>query len=320
LGAVAGGTELGIFSYSDANGRGNPEAATRGTIKRTFSTQLFKETIAAEGGQLADGTWFEKYEDGTDAKVMYNSAFMDLDYRMGLIIDGALWVGNTNTSGLTTRASQVNSNVTNPVLATQGLIPTIQQRGYTHNHGGTVPYTDFDILGTYLLQQRVTSNYIMSMNGIGLQNIIDNSLFGEMKNTSVDYTNMVSSVFGGDEGMAASIGFNTFKKGKYTYMFRTMENFSNPKTFGLSIYGFENDGVMIPLSRFKDPKSGATVDNLAIRYKALGKYSRRFQMFTISGAGEVPVYTTDVDGTKTGERAELGLQVAKCNQMIYLTN
>src|SRR5690606_12606586 len=137
-----------ISSGAWADGTGHPEAATRGAVRRQFWLQNFKERIGAEGGQLANETWMTKYDSGENIIGWYNPQMMDLDYRLSLIIDGAFWLGNQNTSGALTQTSSI-SGAANPIWTTVGLIPTIQARGLTVNHGGAVAITDFDTWSTY---------------------------------------------------------------------------------------------------------------------------------------------------------------------------
>lgn len=318
LTTVAGTTVISVLSGAFADGTDMPAAATRGVTKRTFYTQIFKERVGSEGGALADAVRCTVYENDGSISGYYSTAIMDCDYRLAQKIDGAFWAGLPYTAAaLITQTGA--SGLANPVYTTEGLFPAAT-RGLSLAHGGTFTLANFDTIGAYLVGQRVTSPYILAINGLTLDNYIQNLLYNSNLNTGVDFTTMVNSVFGGNQGMAMSINFNTYRKGQYTYLFKVNTNFSNPKVFAPSAqYEWPERGVWMPLSKLKDPKNGDVQNNVEVKYKGLGAYSRRFLVYTISGAGEVPQVLSTVDATNTYEQAEMGLQIMKTNQLIALS-
>ena len=73
------------------------------------------------------------------------------------------------------------------------------------------------------------------------------------------------------------------------------------------------------MCNIKDGKSGNACPNVAIRYKAMGDYSRRRELIELYGAGNDPRKTTQYDLNQTGMRAEVAMQVMNPT-LIYLTN
>jgi len=320
LGAIAAGTYLWISSNASADGTGSIAPAARGAVKRTYYTQIIKEQVGAEGGQLANAVWFDHFENGGTIDGWWTPMTMDLDYRHACAIDGAFWTSQENTGGALTETSSV-SGAANPIYTTQGLFPAAKARGLTYNHGGVISVPDFQAWETYLVRQRVTNKNAMILGGLTVAQAIINSMVTYLKNTAVDYTDVTNSVFGGDAGLMASMNFNVIKTSKFNFMVKVNENFSNPKTFGTTGYLYDEKGVIIPLTRPIDPVSGNAMNNIEVKYKGLGDYSRRFKVYSLVGGGAAKdneVAVTDVDGKHTFQQAELGLQIAKANQFIVL--
>ncbi len=132
--------------------------------------------------------------------------------------------------------------------------------------------------------------------------------------SSPDYTHAVKQVFGGNEDLAVSIGFNIIKKGGIKFLIKPMEAWSNPMTFGANGYDLAKYGLIFPLSKFTDPKTRKLTNNIETRYRAMDGYSRRFETWTIGGAGK-GLKLSEIDETNTYFRAHLGLQAMKVNQM-----
>lgn len=318
LGAVIAGQELSITSGASADGTGPVEPATRYSYRKDFYLQTIKEHVAIEGGVLADQVWPKYLEDGKTIVGVYSEAFDDLQYRLNLKINGAHWTGQTNT-GVSPITQLGGAGFQNTVYTTGGLIPDAALYGLNFHHSGAFPITNFDTITTYLTQQRVQSEYMMMMYGVGLGNLINNSMYQANLNTQVDYTMMAKSLYGGDEGLAMSINFTQYTHNTgYKFIFRRMDDFSNPTTFGLPVYGFTNTGLIMPINKFRDAESGKTQNNIEFRYKGLGKYSRRFRIWTISGAGEQDQFLSANDWSDTYAQASTGLQSFKANQMVLM--
>ena len=317
LGVVAPLDYYWIVTNSRADGTDSIAPAARGAVKRTFYTQIIKERVGAEGGQLANATKFKRFESGGAIEGWWTPTTMDLDFRHSAAIDGAMWIG-TESKGLLTELSNV-TGAANPIYTTKGLIPATEARGLTYPTGGVIGVPDFQAWETYLVQQRVTNKNCMILGGLTVAQSIINTMVAYLKNTAVDYTDVTRSVFRGDEGLMASMNFNVIKTSKFNFMVKVNENFSNPKTFGTPGRHYDERAIVIPLTKPVDPVSGNALNNIEVKYKGLGSYSRRFKLYELVGGGaakESQVPVTDIDGINTYQQAELGLQLVKMNQFI----
>lgn len=316
LGAVTAGQEISITNGAWGAGTDQPVSAQRGATKRSFVAQIFKESIGAEGTQLVNSTWFSKYDTGENLIGWYSPAYLDAEYRLSLIEDGAYLFGETNTNA-TLVVPNGEEGAGNTIKTTKGLVPHIRDLGNVFPYvPGTLNVEDFDQVDLYLTQQGVDSPFVMMLNGVRLAHEIENVLVDFNKDTGVDFTRVTESVFKGNDKLAVSVNFQMLTKGNRTFLFKRMDNFSNPKTFGATGYDMDKYGLVLPLTSMKDPKSGEKLQNLESCYRALGGYSRRYEVFTIGGAGGGGRYVTSVDKTNTFLRGHHGLQAMKVNQMM----
>jgi hypothetical protein len=327
IGAVVINQEIPIVSGAVANGTGPVAAAARNVYQKKFYLQTLDEHISIEGGVLADQVWAKTTEDGKTIIGVYSEALDDLQYRVDLKVDGALWTGQENPDGSVAQLTETGgAGYANPIYTTGGIIPAAGLYGKTYPTTGTWAMTNFDDLTTYLVQQRVQSDYMLFMVGNSLSNHINNVMANANLYTAVNYTQIAESLFGGGaagKDLSMSINFTSFRHNSgYEFLFRRLDNFSNPTTFGVAGYGYDEYGMVMPLNKVKDPRTGVSQNNLEFKYKKLGKYSRRFKVWTISGAGEDDTLATAMtanDWSDTYARGSFGLQIMKANHFILLT-
>lgn len=312
LGAIAAGTTLAITSGSFGGGTGQPTGTTRGTTKRTYHAQIFKESIGFEGQTLIKEPWY-KLNGG-----WYSPAFDAASSLLAMKIDGALTVGQeTTNTNMVVPAGEAGAG--NPIKTTKGMIPWISELGKTIP---VVPGAfDVDILDQielYLLSQGMRSGYAMAMVGAKLGQDINKAAMTWIDGNGTDYTKIVNSQFASPE-LAASVNFKALNKGNITMMIKPMPVWSHPQYLGAAGYDFESRGIVVPLSSYKDPKTKMTMQNLAIRYMAMGDYSRRFEVWRSGAAGgNSSSYVGDIDATNTYFRSHLMLQFGMANQGIIL--
>jgi len=75
---------------------------------------------------------------------------------------------------------------------------------------------------------------------------------------------------------------------------------------------------MIPLGYRKDAKSMKSMPTFGVRYKALGPYKRKMEVWNVSGAGGQGNYVIEDDLHNYNLRAHIGFQGMAANQMILL--
>lgn len=311
---IAAGETIAITSNAFGAGTGQPVGTVLGTTKRNFVAQIFKETIGAEGSQLVNEKWYKVMDNGKSVKGWYSPGYARGEYLMALAMDGAFTWGNETDNVTVTGADGLG----NKVKTTKGLLRHVSELGKTMEYvEGSWDPTDLDAIGLYLKSQGVTSGFNFGWIGNEMMNDIENGMVDWLATNSggTDYTNTVKSVFKGNDDLAVAVGFKAVKKGGITHILKPMDAWSMPKTWGSTGYDLSKYAVWTPLASFIDPKTNAKLDNIATRYRAMDGYSRRFETWTLAGAGNGPKVSA-IDKTNTYFRSHLGLQAFKVNQMI----
>lgn len=316
--AISAGAELAITTGGFAAGTGQPAGTVLGQTKRDFVAQIFKETIGAEGSQLVNQKWIKMMDNNKNFKGWYSPGYMRGEYLMALKIDGAFTWGDITDN--VTVAADAADGAGNLVKTTKGLMRWVSELGkelnYTQN---AFDPEDLDQVGLYLKSQGITSGYVFGWIGNLLMNDIENGMVDYLASNAggTTYTTAVKQVFKGNENLAAAIGFDAIKKGGITHLLHPMDVWSNPKTFGATGYDLAEYGLFTPLSKFVNPQTNGIMDNIATRYRKLGNYNRRFETWTVRGAGN-GLKVHDIDKTNTFFRSHLGLQAFKINQMLMM--
>lgn len=309
IGAIASGTTLAITNYAKAAGMGQPSGTVVGTTKRTFWTQIFAETIGAEGSQLVNERWYKVLNKEGGVVGWYSPGYMRGEYLMALKQDGAFWWGveSDNWTETTARGSVNNGRTT------KGVFPWTSELGKTINYtAGAFALTDLRQIGLYLKSQGVTSGVVILFEGAKLNNEIEDAT-KTFTGVGTDYTRVEQTLFKGNRELSLSMNIKVITIGGITFILKPMDVWSNPMTFGASGYNLDQYGLWMPLSKYKDPETGKLTDNIATRYRALGSYSRRYETWRVAGAGG-GLYVTDIDETNTYFRSHIGLQYVKVNQ------
>jgi hypothetical protein len=320
IGAIASGTTLAITNGGYAAGTGQPNSATVGATKREFKLQIFKETVAFEGPEVAKQLWYQAFDENGQPVGFVTSMTNQALYRLNLKINGAFLTGQANTNATLTETTR--HNATNTIRYTEGLLPTITRLGATSTiPAGTFAMDDLDDFGIYMRTQGVESGVAMFAVGAKLRNDIENECKDFLDTNGTDFTMAVKSVLsnGKDWEKAVSLGFSQINKGGFSYLLKTIDDFSNPKTFGATGYDYDQHGIIIPLTSFSDPVSGKKLDNICVKYADNNGYNRRMEMWREAGAGGNPnTYVHQYDDMAINMRAHLGLQLLKMNQATYV--
>jgi hypothetical protein len=308
---LAANTVLAITNGAHGAGTGQPAGTVVGTTKRTFGAQIVKETIGAQGSQLVTERWYTILDDNRSVKGYYSPGYSRGDYLMALKMDGAFTWG-VNADNITETASDGS---TVKVKTTRGVFPWVTALGKTFEYGaGNMSIDDLDAVGLYLKSQGVTSGIVLMLAGAKLLNDIDKAGKDYIDHTGADLTKVENTLWKGNREISISLNIKTITKGGITFMFKPMDVWSNPVSFGASGYNLDQYGLIIPMAKVKDPVDKVMLDNIACRYRAKDAYSRRFETWRVAGAGGGN-YVTDVDAERTYFRAHVGLQMLKVNQM-----
>ena len=321
--SVAAGEEISLVSNAFSEGSDQPKGILPGAAKRTNYTQIMKETLAVTGTELTNQTWFDGWVEvpgsvnGTEqiasGNSWYNLNWMDMEWRIGKQISGALLFGETTVGTITDPVTLL------PVRTTNGLIPTIKSLGNTDTYvPGAFSVTDFDAYGR-ILDREYAGEYVMSLVSKSFSDEIENTMVAYLANTNIIYEieQQLGSRFGVD-GKSISVDFNYLKKSNRTFMFKRMMEFSNRQTFGINGSITDGMGVFLPMNKVKDAKSGQMLDNIGARYKNLNGYSRKMEVWSVNGAGP-GMKVSSVDVNKSFIRTDMGAHIMGANQMILVT-
>lgn len=320
---VAVGEEISLVSNAFSEGSDQPKGILPGAAKRTNYTQIMKETLAVTGTELTNQTWFDGWVEvpgsvnGTEqiasGNSWYNLNWMDMEWRIGKQISGALLFGESTIGTINDLTTGL------PIRTTNGLIPTIKTLGNTDTYvPGAFSVTDFDAYGR-ILDREYAGEYVMSLVSKSFSDEIENTMVAYLANTNIIYEieQQLGSRFGVD-GKSISVDFSYLKKSNRTFMFKRMMEFSNRQTFGINGSITDGMGVFLPMNKVKDAKSGQMLDNIGARYKNLNGYSRKMEVWSVNGAGP-GMKVSSVDVNKSFIRTDMGAHIMGANQMILVT-
>ena len=311
--ALTAGEELVITSSAFSEGSGQPEGAVSGTWEYDNDAQIIKETMGVTGSEMVNQSWVTITSKGQSIPAYYFKGQIDIDYRMALKIDGALLWGKRSTNVI------IDPVTHRPIKTTEGLIPYIRRVGNEQTSTlGEFDVDEFDELAN-TLDREFASNYVLSLLGIALHQDIENSLKTYFGNTNIQFAKQATNevLFHSNEALSASVNFTYLTKSERTFLFKRMGGFNNKKLAGAEGYTARNMGVFLPISKKKDPKSGNMVDSIGTRYRALGKYSRKMEVWQVGGAGE-GLKVTDIDDRNTYQRCHIGAHQRGGSSMILM--
>ena len=312
--ALAAGEELVIFSDAWSEGSGQPDPALRGVWRYDNCAQIIKETIGYTGTEMVNQTWFNVTSKGQSIPAYYFLGQVDIDYRMALKIDGALLWGKQ-----TTNAALIDPDTGRPIKTTEGWIPYTRRVGNEQTYvAGAFDVDEFDDMDNTLDREHA-GNYILGLLGISLHQDIENSLVTYFANTNIQFTKQATNsvLFNSNEALSASVNFTYLTKSERTFLMKRMGVFNNPKLYGASGYEAPRMGLWMPINKRKDPVSGNMVSSIGTRYRGLGKYNRRMEVWQVGGAGE-GLKVTEFDQRHTYMRAHVGAHFRGGNQFVLM--
>ena len=311
--ALTAGEELAIITSSFSEGSGQPEGAVSGTWEYDNDAQIIKETIGVTGSEMVNQAWVTITTAGQALPAFYFKGQIDIDYRMALKIDGALLWGKRSTNVITDTVTG------RPIKTTEGLIPYIRRVGNEQTSvDGAFTVDEFDEMSN-TLDREFAGNHILGLLGISLHQDIENALVAYFANTNISFAKQATNevLFESNEALSASVNFTYLTKSERTFLLKRMGSFNHKKLAGAEGYSARKLGVFMPINKKKDPVSGNMVDAFGTRYRSLGKYSRRMEVWQVGGAGE-GLKVTDIDDRNTYQRCHIGAHQRGGNQFVLL--
>lgn len=312
--ALTAGDELVIFTNAFSEGSGQPESAIRGTWEYSNDAQIIKETIGYTGSEMVNQTWFDVTTRGQKIPAYYMLGQTDIDYRTALRVDGALLWGKK-----TVNDSLVDPDTGRAIKTTEGLIPYIRRVGNEQTYtSGSFDVSEFDEMDRTLDREHA-GNHILGLLGIRLHQDIENSLKTYFADTNIQFARQTANevLFNKNESLGASVNFKYLTKSERTFLFKRMGVFNNPKLYGATGYDAPKMGIFMPINKKKDPVSGNMVESVGVRYRGLGRYNRRMEVWQVGGAGE-GLKVTEFDKRNTYMRTHVGAHFRGGNQFVLL--
>jgi hypothetical protein len=313
--AVTAGEEIAIVTSAFPEGGGQPDAALSGTWEYDNDAQIIKETIGYTGTEMVNQDWFDVTSKGQSIPAYYFKGQIEIDYRMALKIDGALLWGRRGDGSIT----ETVDGRTVPVKFTEGFIPYARRVGNEQTYtSGSFDIDEFDTMDM-TLDKNFAGNYILGLLGIKLHQDIENSLKTYFANTNIVFAKQAVNdvLFNRNDALSASVNFTYLTKSERTFLFKRMGILNHPQLAGATGYTANELGLFMPINKRKDPVSGNMVDSIGTRYRALGKYSRRMEVWKVGGAGE-GLKVTEFDKVNTYQRCHVGSHFRGGNQFVIL--
>lgn len=312
--AYPAGTELSIISNAWGEGTSQPNGlVTKPYIDYEYA-QIIKTSFDITGTQMTNQLWFKQYSDSSGNIIGYRTVGQkNAEYEHELAMGGALLFERPSTN-----AAFVGGAV-EPSKTTEGYITYWKRRGLTINYAaGSFGISMFDLIDAQADKNFGPTYYQFGM-GRDLYNEKDNSLKQYFQNTMQAYEDpqTVADLFGNNTGLAQTVRFTRFCKGRRTYLFTPIEEFNNPTITDIPGYNTPGLGFVVPIGKKRDTKSGNQLPYMGMGYKNLGTYSRLAEVWTVNGAGEgVKVISEDV--AKLNHRSHIMACHVGGNQAVVL--
>ena len=315
IGALTAGDELVIYSNSYGEGGGQPSGRVRSIYYDEGGLKIVKTTLGATGSEMTNQSWESVYN-GKEFLGIYNAFRMeDITYRHHLAISGAMLVDKRVTN-----TAVVDNHANSGFIAqgTEGLLPYLERKGIPYPVAtGAMDVDDFYAIDLLLAKQFAPAQMMLCAGGKRLQNI-EKALYTKLLTTQVDYTRQVQAdmLFNGDLAKAVAINFKSVAVSERTFHIHKMYDFDNPVTFNAEGYPFQDMFFILPMDKKRDLKTGEPMPAIGSRWKQLGTYSRKEQIWRDGAAGP-GVMVGDLDQNLDFMRSHIGTQFRGGNQMVY---
>jgi hypothetical protein len=270
-------------------------------IKRTNAYNIIKEVFKVTGSQATNIGWVNV---GNGDYRWYVKGEMDTRARFLDKREMMLLLGETITNTLTT------TNIGGNPTAGEGYFAAIENRGIVQD-GEITTFTQMDTLIETLDQQGAAPEYAMYVNSSQALEIDD---MVASLNGAAGFANVTSGI-GAFGGRGSELGFDSFKRGGYTFHKHSWKLLNEPTLLGSASPHYL--GAMIPLTTVVDPKTGDRAAALELNYKDTNGYSREMEHWMTGSI--LGVNNTNEDSLQFNYRSECALVTRAANQHILIT-
>lgn len=297
---TAGAVSLSVIGNLYAQGSDQPNGGFEANVvKRTNPFMIMKEAYKVSGSQATnigwinlgngDYRWYMKGEADTRQRFM--------DKREMMLLLGEKTSAVTGVSG------------------SEGYFAAIEDRGIVAS--GTdadfASLADIDAIIVELDKQGGAAEYAMYVDR-ATDLAIDDMIAGGGASLSAATSGVAGQfgAFNNDKEMAVELGFRTFGRGGYTFHKHDFKLLNDPTLLS----GADFAGVMIPMAKVADAKTGDKAPALEINYKATNGYSREMEHWmtgSILGASNATE-----DSVQFNYRSECNLITRAANRHVLL--
>ena len=295
-----GAVSLSVIGNLYAQGSDQPNGGFEANVvKRTNPFMIMKEAYKVSGSQATnigwinlgngDYRWYMKGEADTRQRFM--------DKREMMLLLGEKTSAVTGVSG------------------SEGYFAAIEDRGIVAS--GTdadfASLADIDAIIVELDKQGGAAEYAMYVDR-ATDLAIDDMIAGGGASLSAATSGVAGQfgAFNNDKDMAVELGFRTFGRGGYTFHKHDFKLLNDPTLLS----GADFAGVMIPMAKVADAKTGDKAPALEINYKATNGYSREMEHWmtgSILGASNATE-----DSVQFNYRSECNLITRAANRHVLL--
>lgn len=297
---AAGAVSLSVIGNLYAQGSDQPNGGFEANVvKRTNPFMIMKEAYKVSGSQATnigwinlgngDYRWYMKGEADTRQRFM--------DKREMMLLLGEKTSAVTGVSG------------------SEGYFAAIEDRGIVAS--GTdadfASLADVDAIIVELDKQGGAAEYAMYVDR-ATDLALDDMIAGGGASLSAATSGVAGQfgAFNNDKDMAVELGFRTFGRGGYTFHKHDFKLLNDPTLLS----GADFAGVMIPMAKVADAKTGDKAPALEINYKATNGYSREMEHWmtgSILGASNATE-----DSVQFNYRSECNLITRAANRHVLL--
>lgn len=288
-----------IVGNAWAEGTAQPKGLTPRVHHYSNNTQILKETFEVTGTEATnvvyvktDGgyLWYLKGESDTFKRFQ---DYCELSGVLGRKFT-AIYDADTDTGG-------------GQVYGTEGLLEFIDTKGQEMDLGGSasIDMDNVDDIVKSLDKYRGAKENAWYA-GIDQSIDIDKVLAGQNSNGVAGSASF--GTFANSKDMALNLGFQSFSRGGYSFHKKTYDLFNHPALLNADDnFGYAGTGIIIPMDKQKDAKSGEMIPSLRIRYKASNGYSREMEHW-LTGSAVLKNKTNQTDALECNYRSERGFE------------
>jgi hypothetical protein len=341
IGSIAAGTRLAFGNDTKPYESNQGLGVNTTEIKRTYHLAIQEENWGAGGHLLTQPTWVPVRVNGEEHVGVVSKELANMEFRLDKKRGMAWWLGSevtnpdmiTNTNEQSYRGDQEAGK---QIPGTKGVIRWINELGKTMSiTPGSMVWADQRDIKDYWVSQQTGSKVALVVGGhTRIQEWVD--LVAEKnQGNATDYASKKvkemmaqrkSLGFLPREGWDAYFDFKSYTDSGVTYIFVELNEFSDPRSLGLSEYGWNNYAVVFPFgtittSNTSNAKKDRLLPTMGMAYLSNMGYSRKYEMF-YSGSANMPRgrNTNTNDSKNWHKRCHEGGFVANGNQGIIITD